>query len=113
MAPIHEAIFAQQPFGSQGNVDLFSVYSSQIEELKRQIEELKNSQQTAPSIRIQNEIDDQGVSNTFKIPKAEASHDKGDIKINRGKVNTTNNVYNPNPFSAVGKRELSRSKVFR
>lgn len=101
---IHEANYAQQPYGSQGNVDLFSIYSSQIEELKMQIEELKKTKQMAPSLKIQNEIDDQGINETYRIKRTETKHDKGDIKTYSGRKNTTNNIYNPNPF-AVSKRK--------
>lgn len=105
---IHDANYSQQPYGSQGKVDLFSVYSSQIEELKMQIEELKRNKQMAPGLRIQYEVDEQGPSTTYSIPRAETYHDKGDIKTHSGRMNNTNKIYNPNPFSSAGRKLLGR-----
>lgn len=33
------------------------------------------------TLKQQNEIDDQGVSDTYNVPQTDATHDKGDIKL--------------------------------
>ena len=46
----------------------------------------------------------QGINETYRPTKSDTTHDKGDIKTYSGRKNTTNNIYNPNPF-AVSKRK--------
>jgi hypothetical protein len=102
---IHDASYKQLPYKTPGDVDIFSVYSNQIEELKMQIEELKRTRQMDPKLKIQYEIDDQGVSNTYRVPQQETKHDKGDIMVHSGKKDSTNRIYNENPFSVKKKKQ--------
>ena len=54
----------------------------------------------------QYELDDQGISNTYRIPNQETRHNRGDIMVHSGKKDSTNKIYNENPFNL--KKKIKR-----
>ena len=68
-----------------------------------QIEALKRNKQMDPKLKLQYESDDQSISHTYRVPKQETRHDIGDIKVHSGEQDSTNRIYNENPFNVTKK----------
>lgn len=84
-----------------------SVYDGQIEQLKYKIEQLKRKNMMSPQLSIQNEVDETTQSNWYRIPKSDTKHNKYDSRRHTGRLQTTNEINNPNPFSIKG-RQINR-----
>ena len=85
-------------------VDYVSIHGGQIQQLKDEIEQLKKSKVMSPQLSIQNEFDETTQSNLYRTPKVDTTHDRYDIRRHTGRVQTKNEINNPNPFSTKGRQ---------